>query len=348
MNNTAQAPAASPPAASPACPSSGGASGAANYLANTSFSSLLPKLQLVVDSTSLGEFKLCPRRYQYGIIEGWRNKAPSVHLDFGTWLHGGVERYWRHKARGHGHDESTEQAVQWVLEATWNKTLGRGWVSDHKVKNRLSLVRTLVWYLDEKAQNDSLETIILSGGQPAVELSFTVNLGVQTSTGEEFKACGHLDRLALLNNEPYVVDIKSTSGALDGRFFDGFSPDNQMSFYSAMGQIVWDVPLRGVIIDGAQIGVTFSRFQRGLIPRTQSQLDEWLQDLEHWLEALDRAAQEDYWPMNDKSCTGPYGDCPFRPVCYRPPGARQQWLESDYRRGRWDPAKARLEGRVED
>lgn len=311
------------------------------YLDNSSFSTAIPGLQLAIDSTSLGEFKLCPRRYQLGVVEGWQPRGTSPHLQFGLWLHSAVERYWHSRTASQDHQTALAEALAWLMAATWEPATGRGWLSDHKIKNRLSLVRTLVWYLDEKAQDDTLQPITLANGLPAVELSFTFDLGLASAVGEPFVVCGHLDRIAELSGEPYVVDIKTTSGGLTPAYFDQFSPDNQMSLYSLAGKIVYDLPIRGVIIDACQIGVTFSRFHRGLVQRTASQLDEWLADTRSWVRQLERAALDSIWPMNDKACTGPYGDCPFRPVCRKPASARQQWLQSDYARRKWDPLKAR-------
>jgi hypothetical protein len=202
-------------------------------------------------------------------------------------------------------------------------------------------VRTLVWYLDEKAQYDSLETLVLADGTAAVELSGQMEFGLASQDGEQFSLAWHMDRLASLHGTPYVVDIKTTSGALSPSYFAQYTPDNQMSLYSLASRVAYSVPAAGVIIDACQVGVTFSRFERGLVQRSETQLDEWMEATEHWIRQIEQAALEASWPQNDKACTGPYGDCPFRPVCSRAPSARTQWLESDYVRRRWDPAQAR-------
>ena len=60
---------------------------------NSSFSTRLPGFQLAIDSTSLGEFKLCPRRYYYSILRGLGPRGGSVHLTFGIWMHTAREKY---------------------------------------------------------------------------------------------------------------------------------------------------------------------------------------------------------------------------------------------------------------
>jgi len=308
---------------------------------NTSFSKQVPGLQLAIDSTSLGEFKTCPRKYYYSIILGLQPRAESVHLTFGLLIHASVERYAHKRAEGQDHEQALRFALRWLLSETWNKTLSRPWISDHPAKNRLTAVRTLVWYLDQYGDNDSLEYVVLPNGKPAVELTFSFDSGISTiSTGETITFSGHLDRVAMLNDEPYIVDIKTTTSALGPNFFAGFSPDNQFSMYTLAAQVAFATPVKGVIVDGAQVGATFARFERSLILRDASTMREWIDGTQFWLRRMEESAVTQSWPMNDKAC-GNYGGCPFRPICSRPPGARDAWLKSDYKKRLWDPLQRR-------
>jgi hypothetical protein len=205
----------------------------------------------------------------------------------------------------------------------------------------LSLLRTIVWYLDQIAEDDPLKTVVLAGGNPAVELSFRFDSGYQTkSTGEPFVLCGHLDRIATLNDIPYVVDIKTTSHSLDPSWFASFTPGNQFSMYCLAGRVAFGIPVKALIVDGVQVGGTFSRFARAPVARDDETTSEWLADTGVWLARLDDCANTGVWPMNDKSCDA-WGGCPFRPVCSRPPSAREHWLKTDYTRRIWDPLQVR-------
>lgn len=309
--------------------------------ANSSFSRELPGLQLAVDSTSLGEYKLCPRKYYLGIIQGWQPRQTSVHLEFGLWLHGARERYDHWRAKDIQHDEALTMVLRWVLTQTWDARLQRPWFSDHKYKNRYTLVRTVVWYLDQFGQNDPLTTVRLANGKPAVELSFSFSIeSYAESTGEAYTLCGHLDRLASLGTETYVVDIKTTSGSLGPSWISQFTPGNQFSLYSLAGRVVYEQPVAGIIVDGVQVAVGFSRFERALIPRSESQLDEWLADTKFWLRQMEQSAIAEHWPQNDKACSL-YGGCPFQPICSKPPASREQWLQTSFTRRIWDPLQRR-------
>ena len=307
---------------------------------NSSFSSAVPGLQLGIDSTSLGAAKTCFYKYKLSIIDGWTPKQESRHLTFGLRMHEGAEEYQKAKSGGKSHDEALGEALNHVLLATWNPALKRPWSSDDRTKNRFTLLRTLVYYLDSR-ENDVLQTITLPGGKLGVELSFSFDSGLRSRlTGEEIVFCGHLDRIATLNGEPYIIDIKTTGGQLSQRFFAQFSPNNQFSMYMLAGQIAFSTPVKGLIVDGIQVTPTSSEFERGLIPRSKESLEEWLRDAGQWIKWMEDCAESGVWPQNDKACDL-YGGCEFREVCSRSPVARDQWLRSNFTKRTWDPMKNR-------
>jgi hypothetical protein len=143
-----------------------------------------------------------------------------------------------------------------------------------------------------------------------------------------------------LNGEAFIVDRKTTGFTLSSSYFAQYSPDNQFSMYTLAGNVAYETPVRGIICDGIQIAVNFTRFERQIISRSSEQINEWLFDTYYWLGLMGQSADANHWPMNDKACNN-YGGCPYRPVCSRPPSARQRWLETDYVKNIWDPAKVR-------
>lgn len=307
--------------------------------ANSSFSLQKPMLQIGWDSTSLGLLKECARKYFYSIVLGYGTRAESVHLTFGILYHGALERYDHAKAEGCDHDEALRRAVKWTAIQTWNKDLSRPWISDDPNKNRLTLIRTIVWYCDQ-FRDDPAKTLILANGKPAVELSFRMATQVYAGTGEEYILCGHLDRVVEFNEQILIMDRKTTKNTINQDYFKKFSPDNQFSTYNFAGKVVYQLPLAGLIVDAAQIAVTFSRFQRGFVTRTDEQLQEWWRDTLFWIGQAERFAQQGYWPMNDKSCSN-YGGCAFRDVCSKSPSVRGKWMEATLVRKVWDPLKSR-------
>lgn len=347
---------------------------------NTSFSKKHPGLQLVYDTGSLGNLKICPRLYQLSNVEGWRPKGQNVHLIFGLLTHSANQVYCKARASGESHNVGVRLAVRHCLEkagerapalvcrdctrvfkinaelAAFPEAHGPcincnspailfepnhffPWVSDHKNKNRYTLVRTVVWYLDHYKES-SEKTITLTDGSPAVELWFRFELPLESPDGTQYILTGHIDRLTEFANSDWFQDIKTTKNTINEDFFKKFSPDNQMSFYTAAGKICFDKPLLGGIIDAAQVAVHFTKFQRGLVQRTPAQIDEWLKDVEYWIKQAERYAADGYWPQNDTACHH-YGGCDFRDVCNKDPAVRRQKLETHFERKVWDPSKER-------
>lgn len=313
---------------------------------NSSFSASTPGLQTAWDSTSLGEFKLCPRKYQLSIIEGWQSRQQSVHLTFGLQYHAALEKYDHAKAEGAEHSDAQLAALRSVLVSAHD------WQSDDKYKNRHTLLRSVMWYLDQFA-DDPLETLRLANGRPAVELSFRMETDLETTAGEKILLCGHLDRVAKLGafGHTYIVDRKTTKGQLGNRYFDQYTPDNQFSLYALAGKMVFGLPVEGLVVDAAQVGIEFTRFQRGFITRTPAQLDEWYSDLGIWIQLAERYALAQHWPMNDKACniyssfdkeSGTHtGGCSYRSICAKAPSVRREWLEAEFVRRQWDPLQVR-------
>jgi hypothetical protein len=333
-------------------------------------------IQFAWDSTSLGWLKTCPRLYQYSMIEGWRSHGPSVHLDFGSYYHHALELYDRHKAAGSDHAEALYESAKYCLEVTWvypapgepgfdaDHPFDQGKPMDwgHNLKTRETLVRSVIWYLEEFGANDAAHTVILKNGKPAVELSFRLELdfgpkqveyyveagkfgeGIakerEVANPQPYVISGHLDRVVEFSDGIYVMDRKTSSTTIGSYYFDGYNPDNQMSLYTFASKVIYQTPVRGVIIDAAQIAVGFTRFSRGFTFRTEAQTEEWLANTRHWLRLAEQYAVEGFWPMNDKSCHQ-YGGCAFRKVCSKSPEVRHKFLESDFVKRHWNPLEAR-------
>ncbi len=304
----------------------------------------------------------------------------NPHLLFGLVTHSASEVYDKAKVEKKSHDDGVRLAVRHALEKTGKrsdaiicqdctfveevdvrlrKTIIKGnicracnsdntkhdqqyffpWISDHKNKNRYTLIRTIVWYLDHYKDSEE-KTVVLADGSPAVELWLRFGIDTKTAAGESYTLSCHLDKLVQIGEGYWFKDIKTTKNTIDNRFFEKFSPDNQMSFYTLGSQIVFRKPILGGIIDGAQVAIHFSRFQRGMVQRTKAQLDEWLFDLKVLLRQAEVFAKEGHWPMNDTSCHQ-YGGCDFLGICNKDPAVRETFLRTHFTKRVWDPTKER-------
>jgi hypothetical protein len=311
--------------------------------------SFTPKgFQFAWDATSISAFEKCPRYYQLRHLEGWQPQNKSEHLIFGGVYASALEHFAKKLAAGMDREQATREVVHEAMIATWTherETLedgttvpvpgtGTPWESFNSAKTRETLIRSIVWYLAH-FENDPAETLILSDGTPAAELSFSLPFG------DQYLYCGHMDKIVTYAGNIYVQDQKTSGNAITGHFFDNFTPDVQMSGYAWAGNIMFALPISGVMIDAAQIAVGFTRFARGFVSRPPALLDEWYENTMWTIEQAKVAHETGIYRMNRQSC-GNYGGCDFRRVCSRHPEHRNAVLNTDFTRApRWDPLQRR-------
>lgn len=298
-------------------------------------SSFLPesKFQFAWDSVSISAFKTCARFYQYALIEGQEPKHMPPALAFGISFHSLMEHYHNEAALGLSHEDALDSTL--ILAGTLGDTLPDRDTS----RTPITLARALIWYFAQWYP-DPAKTVILENGRAAVELSFTFELFQHEGT--PIYLAGHMDRLCTIGEETYVADYKTSKGALNQRFFDGFSPGNQVSLYTFASQVVFNEPAAGLIIDGIQMGVNFCRFKRQPITRTASQLDEWVRGIQFLVAQAAAYAEADFYPQNDEACSK-YGGCRYREICSKSPAVRNNFLKTNFTQRVWDPLKPRGE-----
>ena len=314
------------------------------------------------DSTCLGALKTCPRLYQYQYVDFWGHTGESAHLRFGSEYHQALQDYDQSRATGIPHNDAVFDVVKALLIRTADYApdpLSK----PGKYKSRAMLIRAVIWYLDAH-RDDPAKTYIKADGKAAVELSFRFELdwgpGQKLDGPHEdgsfgpvqpYLLCGHLDSVKELNGSLFVMDHKTAMTTLGDYYFDQWSPSNQMTLYSVASKVILDAPVKGVIINAAQLMLDFdktgepgARFVRGLTYRTPDQLNEWLGDLRYWLDAAEHYATAGHFPMNDTACDK-FGGCKFRSICSKSPQVREQFLRSDFvkleEKDQWNPLKSR-------
>ena len=298
--------------------------------------------QFAWDSTSLGLLKTCPKLYYYTMIEGWQPKGDNIHLFFGGEYHSALQDYDNLRAEDIDHEEALHHVIADLLVRTKDFAPDPD-TKAGKYKSRQNLIRLVIDYLDNY-KDDVAKTYILSNGKPAVELSFRFELPWGPSEDQPYFLCGHLDRVVDYNGDLFVVDHKTTTSSPGDYFFDQFNPSNQMSLYAYASQVILEAPIKGVIINAAQILVNSSRFVRGFTFRTKDYLEEWLQDASMWFNLAEAYSKNSYWPHNDTACDK-FGGCKFREVCSKSPSVREIYLRSNFtkleKEERWNPLKSR-------
>jgi hypothetical protein len=274
------------------------------------------------NSSTLEPAKTCARKYQY-IREGYTPKGENIHLTFGGIYAAARETFHKLRAEGVGYNDAQRATVDFALKESFGKLeMGEDLAGAVRYKSRPNLIRSIVWYLEE-FRDDPCTTIILDSGKPAVELTFKFQVS------DEVWLTGHLDRVVDFQGDHYIQDQKTTGSALGAFYFKRYTPNTQMSLYTMASQVVWHSPVKGVMIDAAQIAQGFTRFARGFAFRTKEQTEEWLRDSLDTIQRIWQYTLEGYYPQNDAACQL-YGGCPFLEVCSKSPQVRQQYLDNNY------------------
>jgi hypothetical protein len=307
--------------------------------------------QFAWDSTTLSTAFECERKYYFQYIEHFVDATRSVHLIFGGHYAKAVERYHKALALGASHDEAVYSVVRDAMIDTWIHNLnedgsrrpgtGHAELFLSTSKTRENLIRTIVWYLEEY-KNSEVKTLIKSDGTPAVEYSFKLPVD------NDIIFCGHLDRVIEFADANFVQDQKTTGSTVTPNSFAAYDMAVQMSMYTWAGKAIFATPIKGVMIDIAQVASGFSRFLRGFTYRSDEYLTEWYGQVQAKIEVIRRKTQH-YQDTGDSSvfqpnytaCTN-YGGCEFRDVCSKAPQFRAQFLRSNFERRRpWNPLESR-------
>lgn len=306
---------------------------------NSSFDS--SGTQFAWDNTSLTLWQECPRKYLYRMVEGWRPKKKNIHLLFGGIYASALENFHKWIALGRDREDAMIDTVRLALDMSWDRDEGRPMEFDDPKKTRDALLRTIIWYLEQFA-DDPLKTFITAEGKPAVEYSFALPVD------GDIILTGHIDRLVTYGKDILVTDNKTTGSVLNQWYFNQYTLDGQMTQYTFAGKVVYNIPVKGVVIDAAQVGSGFSSFDRGFTFRSDEQLDEWYHDSMLAIAHAREATLKREFPMNRTSCTkfaserGGRKGCEFYDICSQPERVRHAFLKTEFTQDyTWDPLKAR-------
>lgn len=276
-------------------------------------------VQFKWNSHSISAYEKCPRYYQYTVLDKWRGlDNGNVHLVFGSAYANAMQRYYLARHEGHDRESAIIEAVRCALIETWID--GAPWESGHTAKDRFTLIRTIVWYFEEF--RDDLPVVQING-LPAVETQFAIELDTDNVL------VGTLDRVIDYDGSTMIMDQKTTGTTMSPYYFKQWNPNTQMSAYTFAGNVVFNMPIKGIVIDAVQIAVGFSRFARGTTYRTAAQLEEWYQQTVGTVAEIRERTRRGHFPMNPASC-GNYGGCVFREICSKSPEVRLNYLKSSF------------------
>lgn len=276
--------------------------------------------QLVWDASSLSAAQRCARYYKNSVMDGWSSKNDGGATGWGKIVHSGVETLDKVKFEGGNKDEAIDAAVRTVIEVGAEPLAD----ADDNARTLETAVRAVVWRA-EQYWDDSFITASLPNGQPALEVRFEAPFeGV-----DGLRFSGRIDKIASLQGDLYVVDLKTTKSALSDYYFNMYNPNTQIYSYLWVTRHILGLPVKGFMVDAIQTGVNFTRFGRQVFNVSDEQISEWHKDIQEVVRQVDYYHANDHWPGNFSACTS-FGGCKFREACARNPSNRQAWLEADF------------------
>ena len=289
------------------------------------------------DATRLSSLMSCKRRFYYGHVKQLRpsaNAGFSIDLEFGTAWHESLRTFDSATCAGHPPQKALIEAIKRALELTaeWPEA------QVSPAKNRTSLIRALVWYVEQFG--DGVLKPLLVDGKPALEVSWKFPLFPDTPRP---LLCGNMDGIVEFGGEVWVLERKTTGSALSSFYWAKYAPNLQVDLYCLAARTLWpEMNIKGVILEAMQTGAGFARFERRLFLRTPFQMGETLEAVRHAVSEARGDPEELEARPNFASCMNP-GPCPFRAVCMS--GSRQirQWtLDTQYapREKPWNPLAA--------
>lgn len=308
-----------------------------------------------VDNFALTMFQSCPAKYDLRIRQGWASRRKSAALGFGGALHEGLAAWYR--------TGSKTDALTAIHEAWPTSTP----IDDYRSKEKC--ISTMIEYM--KKYPDESFSVVGFPSNPMIECTFTLDTDLRLScihcgpiagkwtghyevvdrqlvlldTHELCNQCGRelepieyggiFDGLVDFSNSIYVFEHKSTS-QLGAYYFNQFKPNNQVTGYTWAASLLSGKRVGGAIINA--IGIyksSATKFERQITTRSQQDIAEWLNNVQHTCELIKECERTGHWPMFTPSCTM-YGQCEFHNVhVLSSTTERQKMLEQDYIHDDW-------------
>ena len=253
----------------------------------------------------LSTYLKCPRQYNYRFVQHFSPKIPPSAPAFGAAIHSALYTYDISK--------KGSSAIE-TFKAEWTNPQGD---PVRTVEKGISLLEDYFKFYT----NDYLEVL-------QSEIGFSIPL-----TSEDL-FFGRIDVIASYGLGRFCVCDRKTGKYLPKA--EEFLLDLQLRGYTYAAKEITSLPLTFAMIDFIQVTKTKKSpdiFARPLIFYPQYRLDEWREEVIHWLEIIKK---DKVFAPNRTACHY-YGKCQFFDVCILSAPQRIKLLEKDFIIKEWLP-----------
>lgn len=235
------------------------------------------------DSSALGCWQMCPRKFYYTYVLGLSPSQPSYAMEFGTFMHDSLS------AR-------TQLGMKEALEV-WDK-----WPYPESEKFTAPRGMSLIKEFDNHYKGEEREVL-------ANESAFKLAMP------EGSFLTGRLDLIVKQQGMAYVLDYK-TKSRVGANFIDEFRPNLQMTCYChACREFIGDC--QGAIVsvintsDSGKI-----RFEEQVTSRSKYELDLFVFDtFPKLVQDIERAIRTKSFPLFEANCYKYYVMCQYDKLC---------------------------------
>lgn len=300
----------------------------------------------IQDPSKLKEFLVCPRKYFYEYVLGWRSELPNVHLVFGESWHRALAVVAKAIKAKIPLGEEIRQLAFEDADEYYRRFFHQTTDSVRYPKIPPVIWEALSTYM-HKYNSDHLRYKI-----HYIEIKGTVAID------ERKKMSFQMDTVLEEERGFFSLEHKTTGKSLTARTWqDQWLLDQQILTYTHVLHCLFPPEeVLGVKINGASFmksGITFDRIPMW---KTLDQMQVWYWNVLHWLDMIEwnfnqlaECSPNDKvlmaFPMNDQSCTKYFG-CPWIDFCLSWPNPLQKcdYPPSGFAVEHWNPLE-REEGR---
>lgn len=305
-----------------------------------------------INSSSLSLIQTCARKTFYSLKEGWRSKALSPPLVFGSAIHKALEVFYSHTKNersfpqnfdeiapllAHGHEAPEPHFLYEALLAFVKAAQPLNMLPDTDKRSIASGVWTLCHYF--KTYINDAYVIFSDERGPMVERTFSFPYYEDREVRIEL--FGTID-FALKNEatgEVLVGDHK-TASQMGSDFLNRVKPNHQYTGYLIGAQNCLGIASENFLINGIQVKPKPMTarggpptFTRQITRRSQQDFDEFRDVLLWAVRSYLRWEETETWPLGVVDACSSWGGCGYLEVCSAPNSLRQNILEAKHTRG---------------
>lgn len=289
---------------------------------------------LYFDSSMLEAVKTCPRKGYYSYLRHLKPTEGNVHLTAGAAFAAGIEEvrksYYSPTSSCHRDlQTSLSRGIKKVFEEYGDFNPLNSPKSPERVAEAL-VEYFHVWH----PEKDSLQPLMKNDGEPAVEITFALPLGVlHPVTGEELLYVGRYDMLGLFQGTTWVCDEK-TASRLGQQWRDQWDLRSQFTGY-CWAAVEHGFPVAGAIVRGVSFLKNSYGTEEAITHRPSHMIYDWLRSTRYYLEQLKMMWKESFYPQELGSACTNYSGCEFKLLCTRKDP--EHWVKDNFVVSPWDP-----------